>query len=239
MGRFLTSVTNFRQIGPLLHVRGNVYYDYLENKMKVWTNGFPNTVGVFAANEVADTMFCMHSKASSTLDSFKEDLMIEKMPVSALLEEAVFDAYRPNHVKYFTYGILVFAGLSGFLVVYVLAQSPEKLQFERGQPMKFYNDRVEVKSSRSSEQCVFYDELDLQFWHFMRQCYTDQVKHIGLDELDDTLFKGLVNMTQRSNKRNELIKRVNERLGGTFLTILRMESDKRRKFINLDWDILQ
>jgi hypothetical protein len=72
----------------------------------------------------------------------------------------------------------------------------------------------------------------------MKRCYDDQVKHIGLDELDDTLFKGLVNMTQRSNKRNEL-KRVNERLGGTFLTILRMESDKRSKFINLDWDILQ
>ena len=239
MGRYLTNMTNFRQIGPLLHVRGNVYYDYLENKIKVWTNGFPNTVGVFAATEVADTMFCMHSKATSTMDSFKEDLMIEKMPVSALLEEAVFETIRPNHVKYFTYGILVFIGLSGFLVVYVLARSPQKLSFERKQPMKFYNDRVEVKSRRSSELCVFYDELDLQFWYFMRECYANQVKHIGLEELDDTLFKGLVNMTQRSNKRNDLIKRVNKRLGGTFLTIQRMESDKRRKFINLDWDVLQ
>ena len=129
MGRYLTNMTNFRQVGSLLHIRGNVYYDYLENKMKVWTNGFPNTVGVFAANGVADTMFYMHSKASSSLDSFKEDLMIEKMPVSALLEEAVFETIRPNHVKYFSYGILVFAGLSGFLTVFVLARSPKKLSF--------------------------------------------------------------------------------------------------------------
>jgi hypothetical protein len=56
--------------------------------------------------------------------------------------------------------------------------------------------------------------------------------------LDDTLFQGLANPTQRSSKRTKLISRINKELGYTFLTIERAESDKRRKLINIDWDVL-
>jgi hypothetical protein len=72
----------------------------------------------------------------------------------------------------------------------------------------------------------------------MQQILEQNIQKISLEELDDTLFKGLANPTQRSSKRTKLISRINKELGYTFLTIERAESDKRRKLINIDWDVL-
>ena len=65
-----------------------------------------------------------------------------------------------------------------------------------------------------------------------------KVKRVSLEDLDEALFAGLMNVTQRSVKRKELFKRINERLEQSFLVIERSDSDKRRKIIVFKWDIL-
>ena len=72
----------------------------------------------------------------------------------------------------------------------------------------------------------------------MQQISEQNIQKISLEEIDETLFKGLANPTQRSSKRSKLISRINDELGHDFLTVERTESDKRRKLINIDWEVL-
>ena len=72
----------------------------------------------------------------------------------------------------------------------------------------------------------------------MQQISEQNIQKISLEEIDETLFKGLANPTQRSSKRLKLISRINDELGHDLLTVERTESDKRRKLINIDWEVL-
>lgn len=65
-----------------------------------------------------------------------------------------------------------------------------------------------------------------------------EAAQVSLEDLDEALFAGLMNVTQRSVKRKELFKRINERMEQSFLVIERSDSDKRRKIIVFKWDIL-
>ena len=78
--------------------------------------------------------------------------------------------------------------------------------------IQFYSDRVEIQTKYRGEPVVFYDELDLKLWAFVEQARQNKVKRVSWEDLDEALFAGLMNVIQRSVKRKELFKRINERM---------------------------
>lgn len=237
-GYYFNYFTNYRQVGSLLHVRGNVFYDYIDNEIKIWKGGFDNIAGIYAVSETADSVYCIHSKSGRGTSIYSHDLVVERLPMEPFLVESNFESIRPRHQVLWTYGIMLFIALAGVLTVVFIVRSPRELRLKRSTPITFHADRVELNSKYVSEKVLFFDELDIIFWKYMQQILEQNIQKISLEELDDTLFKGLANPTQRSSKRTKLISRINKELGYTFLTIERAESDKRRKLINIDWDVL-
>ena len=121
---------------------------------------------------------------------------------------------------------------------FVSSPPPQELRLKSSAPISFFADRVEVRSKYAEDRVLFFDELDILFWKYMQQISEQNIQKISLEEIDETLFKGLANPTQRSSKRSKLISRINDELGHDFLTVERTESDKRRKLINIDWEVL-
>ena len=86
--------------------------------------------------------------------------------------------------------------------------------------------------------CVFFSSESILAQSAKVIVAKDGTGEVSLEDLDEALFAGLMNVTQRSVKRKELFKRINERLEQSFLVIERSDSDKRRKIIVFKWDIL-
>ena len=238
MGYYLNYFTNHKQIGSLLHIRGNIFYDYIKNEINIWKGGFDKIAGIYSTSETSDSLYCIHSKSGRGTSIYSHDLVVERLPMEPFLVESNFESIRPRHQVLWTYGIMLFIALAGVLTVVLIVRSPRELRLKRSTPITFHADRVELNSKYVSEKVLFFDELDIIFWKYMQQILEQNIQKISLEELDDTLFKGLANPTQRSSKRTKLISRINKELGYTFLTIERAESDKRRKLINIDWDVL-
>ena len=78
--------------------------------------------------------------------------------------------------------------------------------------IQFYSNRVEIQTKYRCEPVVFFDELDLKLWTFVEQARQNKVKLVSLEAEDEALFAGLMNVIQRSVKRKELFKRINERM---------------------------
>ena len=78
--------------------------------------------------------------------------------------------------------------------------------------IQFYSNRVEIQTKYRCEPVVFFDELDPKLWTFVEQARQNKVKLVSLEDLDEALFAGLMNVIQRSVKRKELFKRINERM---------------------------
>jgi hypothetical protein len=238
MGYYLNYFTNHKQIGSLLHIRGNIFYDYIANEINIWKGGFDKIAGIYSTSETSDSLYCIHSKSGRGTSIYSHDLVVVRLPMEPFLVESNFESIRPRHQVLWTYGIMLFIALAGVLNVVFIVRSPRELRLKRSTPITFHADRVELNSKYVSEKVLFFDELDIIFWKYMQQILEQNIQKISLEELDDTLFKGLANPTQRSSKRTKLISRINKELGYTFLTIERAESDKRRKLINIDWDVL-
>lgn len=238
LGYYLNYFTNHRQVGSLLHIRGNVFYDYIANEIKIWKGGFDNIAGIYAVSETADSLYCIHSKSGRSTSIYSHDLVVERLSMEPFLVESNYESFRPRHQILWTYGIMLFIAVAGVLTVVLIVRSPRELRLKSYAPITFHADRVEVQSSYADGKVVFFDELDIIFWKYLQQILEQNIQKISLEELDDILFKGLVNPTQRSSKRSKLISRINKELGHDFLTVERTESDKRRKLINIDWDVL-
>jgi predicted outer membrane lipoprotein len=238
LGASISGFGNYRQIGNMLHIKGNIFYDFKENEVKVWQSGFNNIIGFFATNREADSVLCVHLRPDAAVEINKHDWEVQSFPSSSLLDESNLRVIRPQHILRLAYLFLFVVGSIGLFIVVMIARKPRKLSFPVTSAIQFYSDRVEIQTKYRGEPVVFFDELDLKLWAFVEQARQNKVKRVSLEDLDEALFAGLMNVTQRSVKRKELFKRINERMEQSFLIIERSDSDKRRKIIVFKWDIL-
>ena len=238
VGASFSGFGNYRQIGNMLHIKGNIFYDFKENEVKVWQSGFNNIIGVFATNREADSVLCVHLRPNAAVELNKHDWEVQSFPSSSVLDESNLRVIRPQQFLRLVYLLLLVVGGIGLFLVVMIARKPRKLSFPVPNAIQFYSDRVEIQTKYRSEPVVFFDELDLKLWAFVEQARQNKVKRVSLEDLDEALFAGLMNVTQRSVKRKELFKRINERMEQSFLVIERSDSDKRRKMVVFKWDIL-
>ena len=238
VGASFSGFGNYRQIGNMLHIKGNIFYDFKENKVKFWESGFNNIIGVFATNREADSVLCVHLRPNAALELNKYDWEVQSFPSSLLLDESNLRVIRPQQFLRLAYLLLLVVGGIGLFLVVLIARKSRNLSFPVTNAIQFYSDRVEIQTKYRGEPVVFFDELDLKLWAFVEQARQNKVKRVSLEDLDEALFAGLMNLTQRSVKRKDLFKRINERMGQSFLVIERSASDKRRKMVVFKWDIL-
>jgi hypothetical protein len=90
--------------------------------------------------------------------------------------------------------------------------------------------------SLNNKNFYFYEEIEIKIFKVIHEIIERDLKAIDLETFDEKVFNGLGHKTHITTKRNEILKRINNKLGFEFITKEKSQEDKRRKFIKISFN---
>jgi DNA-binding MarR family transcriptional regulator len=89
--------------------------------------------------------------------------------------------------------------------------------------------------SLNNKDYYFYEEIEIKIFKVLHEIIEQGLDSIDLETFDEKVFNGLGHKTHITTKRNEIIDRINNKLGFEFITKEKSQEDKRRKFIKISF----
>ena len=89
--------------------------------------------------------------------------------------------------------------------------------------------------SLNNKDYYFYEEMEIKMFKVFHEIIEQGLDSIDLETFDEKVFNGLGHKTHITTKRNEIIDRINNKLGFEFITKEKSQEDKRRKFVKISF----
>jgi DNA-binding MarR family transcriptional regulator len=77
--------------------------------------------------------------------------------------------------------------------------------------------------------------MEIKIFKVLHEIIDQGIDSIDLATFDEKVFNGLGHKTHITTKRNEILKRINNKLGFEFITKEKSQEDKRRKFVKISF----
>ncbi len=233
-------ISNKQAIGNKLNIMGNYFYDLETHTLSMW-NSNEQIYGVMQGSN-PDTLAVISAPSST---SFKDliNFDIEKHSVDDFFTNQTFLVIKPdkNIKPIYVLSILFLLLFSVGAYLYWTRKQHDSADATENiittDPLFVINGN-HAFITKQGKRIYFYDPLEIKLITIINEMSEEQLDTIDLDELDEKLFNGIGHKTHITTKRNQLIKGMNKALAADFIIKKKAKSDRRRKLIKVQFQLL-
>jgi hypothetical protein len=230
--------SNKNYIHPKLNILGNYFYDIKTGELTKWIVE-NDILGVYKAFN-KDSLIVVDTQIKKS-DRFNFNPHTYKLSIQHIDNFFVSESFEPIpsiRQQRTQFGLLFFAFLLLFLAGIVLYRKQSS-----NTSSAYYSESIfsvkpldnHILVSLNNKNFYFYEEIEIKIFKVIHEIIERDLEAIDLETFDEKVFNGLGHKTHITTKRNEILKRINNKLGFEFITKEKSQEDKRRKFIKISF----
>jgi len=232
------SFSNKNYIHPKLNILGNYFYDIQTGELTKWIieNDILGVYKAFSEDSliVVDTQTKKSDRSNFNPHTYK--LSIQH--IDNFFNSESFETIPSIRQQRTQFGLLFFAFLLLCLAVILiyrkrLSNTSSAYYSEWIFTVKPSDNHILV--SLNNLDYYFYEEMEIKIFKVLHEIIDQGLDSIDLETFDEKVFNGLGHKTHITTKRNEIIDRINNKLGFEFITKEKSQEDKRRKFVKISF----
>ena len=232
------SFSNKNYIHPKLNILGNYFYDIKTGELTKWI--IENDIlGVYKAfSEDSLIVVDTQTKKSDRRNFDPRTYTLSIQHIDNFFNSESFETIPSIRQQRTQFGLLFFAFLllclAGILIYRKrLSNTSSAYYSESIFTVKPSDNHILV--SLNNLDYYFYEEMEIKIFKVFHEIIDQGLDSIDLETFDEKVFNGLGHKTHITTKRNEIIGRINNKLGFDFITKEKSQEDKRRKFVKISF----